>query len=361
MLGPHRQLGIVLATIYIENVRAAAGPVRRARLRKAGGTWGVGGLVFGGSVLGAQPLPTGVVDWPDRQVAHGDLARYVVHAAHARAGARPYCCRVILRRGERKVGGFVYLSRVGAMPFLLPLFAAAWVCNFSAFQAGLFTIANIVGAMGMKTIIPIALRKWGLPQGAHGMNAPSLGSATVGACARCSCQGDFVSGWLIAIFGIAKLSLAPVHKPNTPQLCDASQTPASAGRPLWSRSASNCRSRSASPSARSWSMRRSGCAAMRFITAVDSSPPSLSSAWSRPALRCCSWRLPPRRRRRARGAPRPRASARPDAGDGSEARKLSVGATLYCAAARGRRRRRSKAGLRPMRHWVPRKPVARKM
>jgi MFS family permease len=95
------------------------------------------------------------------------------------------------------VGGFVYRAGIGALPFLLPLLLQLGF-NFTAFQAGLFTIANIVGAMGMKTIIPIALRKWGFRK-VLTVNA-LLSSATVAACAL------FVPGIsylaMVAILGI---------------------------------------------------------------------------------------------------------------------------------------------------------------
>ena len=66
------------------------------------------------------------------------------------------------------------------MPFLLPLLLQLGF-DFTPFQSGLFTVANVVGAMGMKTIIPIALRKWGFRK-VLTVNA-ILSSIMVGACA----------------------------------------------------------------------------------------------------------------------------------------------------------------------------------
>ena len=46
------------------------------------------------------------------------------------------------------------------MPFLLPLLLQLGF-GLTAFQSGLITLSNVVGAMGMKTVIPIILRQFG--------------------------------------------------------------------------------------------------------------------------------------------------------------------------------------------------------
>src|SRR5258708_13915704 len=58
------------------------------------------------------------------------------------------------------VGGFIYRSGIGAMPFLLPLLLQLGF-NLTAFQSGLLTLSNAVGAMSMKTAIPVILRRFG--------------------------------------------------------------------------------------------------------------------------------------------------------------------------------------------------------
>ena len=58
------------------------------------------------------------------------------------------------------VGGFIYRSGIGAMPFLLPLLLQLGF-DLTAFQSGLITLSNVVGAMGMKTVVPIILRHFG--------------------------------------------------------------------------------------------------------------------------------------------------------------------------------------------------------
>jgi EmrB/QacA subfamily drug resistance transporter len=188
-------LGIVLATIYIEDVRAPnLDPFDPLGAVLAG--LGIGGLVFGGSALGLDFLPTGVVVG---LIIGGAVATYA-YVLHARRTPAPVLDLSLLRLPTMRAavfGGFVYRSGIGALPFLLPLLLQLGF-HFTAFQSGLFTIANVVGAMGMKTIIPIALRRFGFRK-VLAVNA-LLSSATVAACAL------FVPGIsylvMIAILGV---------------------------------------------------------------------------------------------------------------------------------------------------------------
>ena len=45
------------------------------------------------------------------------------------------------------LGGFIYRSGIGAMPFLLPLLLQLGF-DLTAFQSGLITLSSVVGAMG---------------------------------------------------------------------------------------------------------------------------------------------------------------------------------------------------------------------
>src|SRR5262249_19746120 len=76
------------------------------------------------------------------------------------------------------VGGFIYRSDIGAMPFLLPLLLQLGF-DLTAFQSGLITLSNVVGAMGMKTVIPIILRRYGFRRvlGVTALVSPALGAA----------------------------------------------------------------------------------------------------------------------------------------------------------------------------------------
>src|SRR6267142_1719047 len=111
--------GIVLATIYIEDVRAETpDPLDTVGILLAG--FGIGGLAFGGSVLGLNFLPTGVVV---ALIVMGAVATYA-YVLHARRTPAPVLDLSLLKIPTMHatiLGGFIYRSGIGAMPFLLPL------------------------------------------------------------------------------------------------------------------------------------------------------------------------------------------------------------------------------------------------
>jgi EmrB/QacA subfamily drug resistance transporter len=171
-------LGIVLATLFIEDVRAETpDPFDPVGMVLAG--LGIGGLAFGGSVLGLNFLPVG---WVVALIVGGAIATFA-YVLHARRHPAPILDLALLRLPTIRAavfGGFIYRSGIGAMPFLLPLLLQLGF-HMTAFQSGLITISNVVGAMGMKTIIPIILRRYGF-RGALTINA-LVSSALVGLCA----------------------------------------------------------------------------------------------------------------------------------------------------------------------------------
>src|SRR5437588_7494316 len=80
------------------------------------------------------------------------------------------------------------------MPFLLPLLLQLGF-GLTAFQSGLITLSNVVGAMGMKTIVPLILRRWGFRRV---LVANAMISATlVAACA--TFQPGVPFAWIIGI------------------------------------------------------------------------------------------------------------------------------------------------------------------
>src|SRR5262249_12102261 len=104
-------------------------------------------------------LPAGVVVV---FIAVGAAAAYgyVLHARRTPAPVLDLSLLQIPTMRVAVVGGFIYRSGIGAMPFLLPLLLQLGF-NLTAFQSGLITLSNVVGAMGMKMVIPIILRRWG--------------------------------------------------------------------------------------------------------------------------------------------------------------------------------------------------------
>ena len=95
------------------------------------------------------------------------------------------------------VGGFIYRSGIGAMPFLLPLLLQLGF-GLTAFQSGLITLSNVVGAMGMKTVIPIILRRFGFRR-VLVVNA-LVSAAFVAACATFTPGVPFA--WIVGILVI---------------------------------------------------------------------------------------------------------------------------------------------------------------
>ena len=185
-------VGIVLASIFIEDVRAPApDPFDPLGMVLAG--LGIGGLAFGGSVLGLDflPLPVALA-----LMAAGAAASYayVVHARRSPAPVLDLSLLKIPTMCAAVLGGFVYRSGIGAMPFLLPLLLQLGF-GLTAFQSGLITLSNVVGAMGMKTVVPIILR-------AHGFRRVLVVNALVSAVLVAACA-TFTPGvsfaWIVGI------------------------------------------------------------------------------------------------------------------------------------------------------------------
>jgi len=150
--------GIALATIFIEDVRAQT-PYPFDPLGAVLAGLGIGGLAFGGSLLGLNFLPTSVV-LALIVVGAGAAYAYVLHARRTPAPVLDLSLLEIPTMRAAVVGGFIYRSGIGAMPFLLPLLLQLGF-NLTAFQSGLITLSSVVGAMGMKTVIPFILRRYG--------------------------------------------------------------------------------------------------------------------------------------------------------------------------------------------------------
>ena len=184
--------GIVLASVYIENIRAEKPDPFDAKGAILAGV-GIAGLVFGGSVLGLNFLPPAITV---ALIVVGALAT-LAYVQHARRTPVPILDLKLLKLPTLRaavVGGFIYRGGVGAMPFLLPLMLQLGF-NMTAFQAGMITVANVFGALGMKMIIPRVLRRFGFRL-ALSVNA-LISSAMVAMCAT------FVPGvplaWILGV------------------------------------------------------------------------------------------------------------------------------------------------------------------
>jgi EmrB/QacA subfamily drug resistance transporter len=150
--------GMVLTTLYIENVREP----QKERLDVTGfllSGIGLACLMLGLSTTGRHLIPV----W--MSVAAGLLgvvlsAAYVVHA---RRHPAPLLDLGLLRLPSFRdglIGGILFRIGVGAIPFLLPLMLQLGF-GLSAVQSGLLTFASAAGAFFMKTLAARILRRLG--------------------------------------------------------------------------------------------------------------------------------------------------------------------------------------------------------
>src|SRR5256886_3817773 len=184
--------GIVLATLFIEDVRAETpDPFDPVGAVLAG--LAIGGLAFGGSLLGLNLLPTAAVI---ALILLGAVAAYayVLHARRSPAPVLDLSLLAIPTLRAAVVGGFIYRSGIGAMPFLLPLLLQLGFV-LTPFQSGLITLSNVVGAMGMKTVVPFILRRYGFRR-VLVVNA-LISAALVAACATFTPGVSFA--WIVGV------------------------------------------------------------------------------------------------------------------------------------------------------------------
>ncbi len=184
--------GVVLATIYIQDIKAESTDPFDARGAALAGI-AIAGLTFGGSTLGVNFLPLGVVI---AMIVTGAAAA-IGYVMHARRTPAPILDLSLLRfptLHAAVIGGFFYRGGIGCLPFLLPL-ALQLGFGLSAFQSGLITVSNVFGALGMKTIIPIVLRRFGF-RSALMVNAV-ISAGLVGLCATFVPGAPFA--WIVGV------------------------------------------------------------------------------------------------------------------------------------------------------------------
>jgi EmrB/QacA subfamily drug resistance transporter len=151
-------LGIVMATLYIANVRVERhDPFDVAGFVLSG--LGIGGLSFGLSVLGLDFLPDGVVG---TLLCVGAVSA-VAYLMHARRAAAPILDLGLLKLPTFRAsiyGGFMFRLGVGALPFLLPLLLQIGF-DLTPFQSGLITFTSALGSMFMKAAVARVLKRFG--------------------------------------------------------------------------------------------------------------------------------------------------------------------------------------------------------
>jgi EmrB/QacA subfamily drug resistance transporter len=151
-------LGIVLATRYIEDIRAE----KHERFDVVGMAFaglGIAGVAFGLSVLGLNFLPWTVVSG---LILGGAcfIGAYFVHARHTAIPALDLTLFRLPTFRASVAGGFMFRLGLGALPFLLPLMLQIGF-GMTPFQSGMVTFSTALGAMGMKWATGPILRRFG--------------------------------------------------------------------------------------------------------------------------------------------------------------------------------------------------------
>jgi len=151
-------LGIVLVTIFIENLREkdvrpfdAYGFVMTAV--------GFTGLIFGFETIGrgTLPLPVTIALLVVGAIAITAYVRYAYRNPHPIIDLRLLTIPTF-RAGI--YGGFLFRIAIGALPFILPMMLQLGF-GLSPFQSGLLTFASAAGAMLMKATAGPVLRRFG--------------------------------------------------------------------------------------------------------------------------------------------------------------------------------------------------------
>jgi EmrB/QacA subfamily drug resistance transporter len=151
-------LGIVLASIFIDNIREPEShPLDWRGFILCG--LGLAGVVFGFETTGRGALPSGMVI----ALLAGGAVLLLLYVLHARRHPHPLVDLSLFKIPTYfagVVGGSFFRIGVGAMPFLTPLLFQLGF-GMSALQSGLLTFAGAMGAMLMKTTAAPIIRTFG--------------------------------------------------------------------------------------------------------------------------------------------------------------------------------------------------------
>ncbi|HEX2448087.1 MAG TPA: MFS transporter [Methyloceanibacter sp.] len=151
-------LGVILATLYVANIREEGLPPLDLKGFVLSGI-GLAGLAFGFTTIGQGLFPPAAV----AALFAAGIVGCVLYVRHARVKPAPLLDLNLLKVETffaSVVGGFLYRIGVGALPFLLPLMLQLGF-GLNALQSGLLTFASAVGAVAMKTTAAPIIRYFG--------------------------------------------------------------------------------------------------------------------------------------------------------------------------------------------------------
>jgi len=150
--------GIVLATVYFENLREADRPPLDVVGFGLTGT-GLAVLMLGLATIGRHLMP----DWVSWACMAAGVALLGLYLRHARRVAHPVIRLDLLRHATFRAavtGGSLFRIGTGAIPFLLPLMLQVGF-GLDPLSSGLITFAAAAGAMLIKIVGPRILRSLG--------------------------------------------------------------------------------------------------------------------------------------------------------------------------------------------------------
>ncbi|HZB93850.1 MAG TPA: MFS transporter [Stellaceae bacterium] len=155
---PMGLLGLVLATLFIDNIRESGDwPLDLRGFVLAGA--GLAGLMFGLENAGRGVLPLPVT----AALLAGGALCITLYVLHSRLHPYPIIDLKLLRIptfAAAITGGSLFRIGIGALPFLLPLMLQLGF-GLSPFASGLLTFASAAGAMTMKTTAALIVRTFG--------------------------------------------------------------------------------------------------------------------------------------------------------------------------------------------------------
>jgi EmrB/QacA subfamily drug resistance transporter len=155
---PIAALGLVLATLYIPDVRGDA-PTPFDGRGFALSAFGLAAVVSGSTALGLEALPL----WGAGLMLATGAGALWLYARHAARTEHPILNLRLFRTPTFRaaiLGGSLFRVGIGAAPFLLPLMLQVGF-GLTAFQSGMLTFASAVGALLMKFTARPILQRFG--------------------------------------------------------------------------------------------------------------------------------------------------------------------------------------------------------